>query len=108
MTELPAPMEFLELSNGGSASFHVEGYELGETMISPRRSQDQRIAVVQCLRLYVPRDEKPIGVPWWDITAMGCIAQLMPLLEDIIKRKKRVTLTAHGFGTSKRFSISVG
>ena len=105
MAELQPPMEFLELSNGNSVTFTVLAHEFGDVMIQPRRTGDSRIAVVPVLRLHVTRADKPVGVLWWDITAMGAIAQLMPLLEEAERKKRRITLTAHGWGAAKRFAI---
>jgi len=48
-----------------------------------------------------------VGVPYWDITSKTLQAQLRPLLLELIARGAEFTVTAHGEGPQKRFSLRV-
>ena len=104
---LPEPFEFLELKDGVSLTMAVTKQEWGEAVIRPRypgAPEEKRIPV---LRLTVKPGYKPTGVSYWDITSKTLQAQLRPLLPDLISRGAEFTITAHGEGPQKRFSLRV-
>jgi len=104
---LSEPFEFLELKDGTSLTLVATGQEWGEAKIRPRYAgapEEKRIPV---LRLSVKAGYKPTGVPYWDITSKTLQAQLRPLLPDLIARGAEFTVTAHGEGPQKRFSLRV-
>jgi len=104
---LSEPFEFLDLKDGVSLTLVAAGQEWGEAVIKPRypgAPEEKRIPV---LRLSVKPEYKPVGVPYWDITSKTLQAQLRPLLPDLITTGKEFTITAHGEGVQKRFSLRV-
>jgi len=107
MDLLKEPFEIFELENGTSSTFGVSSWEEGDAVIHPRypgAPEEKRIPV---MRVHVPAEDKPIGVPYWDITSKTLQAQLRPLLPGLIEGKGQVTITAHGSGPAKRFSVRV-
>ena len=104
---LSEPFEFLELKDGTSLTLVATGQQWGEAVIHPlypRAPEEKRIPV---LRLSVKPEYKPTGVGYWDITSKTLQAQLRPLLPDLIARGAEFTVTAHGEGPQKRFSLRV-
>jgi len=97
----------LELKDGTSLTLAAVKQEWGEALIKPRylgAPAEKRIPV---LRLTAKEGYKPTGAPYWDITSKTLQAQLRPLLVDLIARGAEFTVTAHGEGPQKRFSLRV-
>jgi len=108
MSELPGPYEILELEDGRSVRLRISGFEWGETTIRPRYAgapEEKRIPV---LRLKVLPEFKPVGPPYWDLTSKTLQAQLRPLLRGLVETSGEFTITAHGSGPGKRFSVRTG
>jgi hypothetical protein len=106
-SRLPAPYEIMELADLQSASLHVESYELGYMVIKPRWPGAPSEKEILAMRLKVSTKDKPIGLPFWDLTAQTLIAQLRPLLERRMHEGRVVKITAHGGGPSKRFTVEI-
>jgi len=104
---LPEPYEYLELKDGTSLTLAVVKQEWGEGVIHPRYAGAPAEKRIPVLRLTVKLGYKPTGVPYWDITSKTLQAQLRPLLPDLIARGAEFTITAHGEGPQKRFSLRV-
>jgi hypothetical protein len=104
---LEPPAEILELGDRQIVEFHVLKYQLGDMKIKPRYPGAPQEKVVRTLRLWVPPEDKPVGVPYWDITSQTLIAQLVPLLDQAIKEKKKIRIQAFGVAPSKRFTVTV-
>lgn len=102
---LPGPMEILELTDGQSLTFHVTQWQKDEGIIRPAHAPQGKAIVI--LRVHVPLSEKKTFPPYWDITGLGAIAQLEPVLSQPGFSGKTFTLTATGEGPRKRFSLEV-
>jgi len=104
---LPEPYEYLELKDGVSLTMAATKQEWGEALIKPRYAGAPGEKRIPVLRLTVKPGYKPTGAPYWDITSKTLQAQLRPLLADLIARGAEFTVTAHGEGPQKRFSLRV-
>jgi len=105
---LPEPYEYLELKDGVSLTLAAVKQEWGEALIKPRYPGAPAEKRIPVLRLTAKEGYKPMGAPYWDITSKTLQAQLRPLLPDLIARGAEFTVTAHGEGPQKRFSLRVG
>jgi len=104
---LSEPFEFLELADGVSITMAARSFEWGEAVIHPRyvgAPEEKRIPV---LRVHLMPGLKPVGVPYWDLTSKTLQAQLKPLIRSLVETSKEFTITAHGSGPAKRFSLKV-
>jgi len=104
---LSEPFEFLELADGTSLTLAIRSVDWGEAVIHPRYAgapEEKRIPV---LRLHLMPGYKPTGVEYWDLTSKTLQAQLKPLLRTLMETSKEFTITAHGEGPQKRFSLRV-
>ena len=105
MGMLSEPMELLDLEDGKKLTFRVLRFEQGETAI---KTQDVPAGkVVGALRIHVPRELKPVGMPYYDITSKTLQAQLLPFLQDPGQKGRTFTITAHGIRPRKRFELAV-
>jgi len=102
---LSEPFEILELADGVSMRLKVVRFEAGETVIHPRYPGAPAEKRIPVLRLHLAEGYKPTGVPYWDLTSKTLQAQLKPLLANLVATGKEVTITAHGAGPGKRFSV---
>ena len=102
---LASPMEILELEDGVATSFHIVAYQVDEGIIRPAHAPAGK--AIRILRLHVPKADKEMFPQYWDVTGAGAIAQLLPLLESGAYKDHLFTLTAHGAGVKKRYSMEV-
>ena len=102
---LSGPMEILELNDGESISLHVTGWTLDDAIIRPAHAPQGK--AIKVLRLNVLQTDKKSFPYYYDVTAMGAIAQLTPWLEKPGYEGKTFTLTAAGDGPKKRYSVGV-
>ena len=107
MPVIPEPMELLELANGQSTTFHVESWELGETVIHPTWPGAPPEKRINVLRVVVPSTDKPLFPHYWDVTSKTLIAQMLPYLQASGFEKKSFTITAHGEAPKKRFTLDI-
>lgn len=105
LRELPGPYEFLELKDGESIRLSVVRFEEGLVTIHPRRRDAPPVRTVRCLRLWLNPGFKAYGPPYWDVNAGTLVAQLKPLLPDLVREGREFIITAHGEAPKKRFSI---
>ena len=105
MATLPEPYELMDLQDREAVTFRVVKYEEGEI---PIKTQDEPEGkVVHACRVHVPREDKPVGLPYYDITSKTLCAQILPFLGDPVQVKRRFTVTAHGVRPRKRFTLEV-
>lgn len=107
MSALPEPYELFEISDKVSISFIPERYEEGTMVIHPRRQPGVSEKVIKALRLTVSKQDKPIGLQYYDITSITLIAQLRPLLDSAIASKRKIKITAFGIAPAKRFTVEL-
>ena len=105
MAMLESPIELLDIPAGEPTEFRVLRYEVGETVIVPRGGPAGK--TVAAIRLHVPREDKPVGVPYWDVTAGNLIAQLKPLLPGIVSSRRRIRVTKHGQPPAARHQLDL-
>lgn len=104
---LSGPYEIRELGDGEVWEFRVENWEVGEVVIHPRFPGAPAEKRIRTLRVYVPRAEKPAGMPYWDVTSQTLIAQLEPFLRTPDFRTRRFRVQAFGVAPRKRFTVTV-
>ena len=107
MSAIEGPYELLELEDQRSLTLTPEKWLQGTMTIVPRFSGGQTAKLIQVLRLWVPASEKPTGMPYWDVTSQTLIAQVVPLLPDIVARHGKITIKAFGRAPAKRFTVEV-
>ncbi len=83
------------------------GYDKGEMVIHPKYAGAPESKTIVALRLFVNPLSKPMGGKFWDVTGQHLIAQIEPLLIATPKGSLWLTLTAHGSGPSKRYTVDV-
>lgn len=100
---LPPPYELLELRDGESKDLTGLGSDKGKMTIKVEGVDK----VIDALRVFVPRVEKPAGRPYWDITSTTLIADVEPKLGRILDEGRiRIRIKAFGSGKRKRFTVS--
>ena len=104
---LPGPYEILELSDGQSIEFSIVRYETGLVTIRPRYLPVGQEKTIKAMRVYVRREDKPVGVDWWDITSQLLVAHLEGILKNAPKLPVRVRIKAFGYAPKKRFQVEV-
>ena len=102
---LKSPMEILEIKDGESITFHVEQWEIDKAVIKPPHAPGGK--VIDAVRVHVPQAEKPLFPHYWDIGAVGLVAQLLPFLEQPNFAARKYTVTAFGEAPKKRFRLEV-
>ena len=107
LPELPGPYEILELRDGESVTLKIRDWRLGIMRIRPRFAGAPPEKVIKVLRLYVPRETKPVGPDYWDVTSQTLIYQLLPFLQAPDFRAKSFRITAFGVAPRKRFTVEV-
>jgi len=101
------PFELLQLEDGVSVRLAIRSTEWGETVIHPRYAGAPAEKTIPVLRLHLMPGYKAVGVSYWDVTSKTLQAQLRPLLPGLIETNREFTITAHGSGPAKRFSVRV-
>lgn len=107
LDELPGPYEILELRDKESITLKIRDWRLGIMKIKPRYEGAPPEKIVKVLRLYVPREIKPAGTDYYDITSQTLIYQLLPFLQTPDFRTKTFKITAIGVAPRKRFTVEV-
>lgn len=100
-----SPFEILELEDRGVMDLEVVKWELGKTVIKTAIVPEGK--EIKALRVWVPKEKKPIGVDWWDITSQTLIAQLLPYLEKKAYREYIYRITKFGVAPKARFTLEV-
>lgn len=101
------PFEILELADGMTVRLAIKGFEWGETVIHPRYPGAPAEKRIPVLRLFLREGYKPVGPAYWDVTSKTLQAQLKPLLKSLAETGREFTITAHGTGPRKRFTVRV-
>lgn len=104
---LEGPFDILELKDGDSLKLHPDRWLLGSMVIAPKYPGAPPAKTIRVLRLWPMAGEKPMGMPYWDITSQTLIAQLTPLLPGVKVQGSMLRITAHGTAPSKRFTVEV-
>lgn len=105
MAVIPKPYELMDLQDRETVSFRVLRWEPGEIPIKTQDEPDGKL--VQSLRVHVPPEDKPVGLPYWDITSQTLQVQLLAMLRDPVQVKRRFTVTKHGVRPRARFTLEV-
>lgn len=103
MALLDAPTEILELGDGESTTFTILRYQRGEIFIIPRGLPAGK--EIPIIRLHVSSADKPIGAPYWDVTAGNLIARLLPMLDQLVAGKRPIKVTKHGQAPFARHQV---
>ena len=106
MATLPEPYELMDLQDREQVLFRVTRYEEGEVPI--KTTDEPGGKIVHGCRVRVPREDKPIGVPYYDITSKTLCAQIEPMLRDPVQVKRWFLVRAHGVRPRKRYRLEVG
>jgi len=101
------PFEILELKDGESIEIIILKWKIGKIDIIPRYPQPPIRKTIRTLRIWVPREIKPFGMDYWDITSQTLIAQLTPYLERPDFNKLKYKIIAKGVAPYKRFQVIV-
>jgi hypothetical protein len=104
---LPGPYEILELADGQSLEFTILRYEIGSLTIHPRWMPPGAEKAIKAMRVYVRREDKPVGVDYWDLTSQLLVAHLQGILGSVPKLPVRVRVKAFGWAPKKRFTVEV-
>jgi len=99
------PLEIMELADGQTLRLKAVRFEWGETVIHPRYAGAPVEKRIPVLRLHLAEGQKARGPLYWDLTSKTLQAQLKPLEKDLTASAREFTITAHGSGPSKRFSV---
>jgi len=105
LEELPSPYEIFDVPPETVQEFDPQRYELGKGFIRPARAPEG--VWVPILRIWVTRATKPLGAPYWDITAKTLIVTLLPVIDDWIARRLRFRARKVGIAPRARFEIEV-
>lgn len=95
----------LKRRSPGEWRFRVTRWERVTMPINPRATAGE--VQVPALRLYVPTEDKPEGVPYWDVTSQVLQAQLTPLLPRIVETGAYLHLRKRGDGIGSLYTVSV-
>ena len=105
MAMLASPIELLDIPPEEPTEFRVLRYEMGEINIIPRGSPAGK--VVPAIRIHVPREDKPVGAPYWDVTAGNLIATLRPILGSLVASRRLIRVTKHGIPPAARHQVDL-
>jgi len=108
LPELEPPYEILELKPGETKAITVIDWQLGKMTIHPRWPGAPPEKTVRAIRLFVPREEKPLFPHYWDITAGTLVPQVWTILREARVPPNKVVLeiTKVGAAPKARFSVS--
>lgn len=126
-SDLPEPMELLDLEHQQSIQMLIIRYELGTTLIHPKTITPRQIRLymiqnsltepptagtpisirIPVLRVWGERLDAPSSAPYWDISSKTLQADLLPRLYAAAGAPLKVTLTANGVKPTKRYSVEV-
>ncbi len=102
---LPPPYEIFDYPAGGVFESKVLGWTSGQALIKPKATNEEKY--VQVIRLQLPPEARPAGMPYLDVTSKTLQAQLAPVLQDIVQNHRTVRITKYGVAPAARFSLEV-
>jgi len=102
---IESPMEIFELRDREYKDLIITNWKEGRSTIKPDWQPEGK--EVKVLRVWVPQSIKPMFPNYYDITAQGLIAQMLPFLQrsDFMKMKFRIT--KYGEPPKARFQLQV-
>lgn len=103
MARLEPPYELLDLEDGEAVDFVILRYLEGEVPIVPRHAPAGK--EVPAIRVWVSPEDKPVGAPYWDITAGNLIARLKPVLGELVRTGRRIRVIKHGIAPAARHEV---
>ena len=103
---LPGPYEIFELTDGEQRTLTITNYVTGDVVIKPAWLPAGK--TITALRVYVPKELKPLAPYYFDITSKTLIAQLLPFLQAGNYQGKKFTITKSGVAPKARFALQVG
>jgi len=104
--ELVSPFEILEMRDGEVREFTVLRWEEGTLTIRPRYPGAPALKVVTGMRLFVPREDKPLGAPYWDVTSGTLRVQLKSIFETVPGPPWRLRIRKVGEAPKARFEAT--
>jgi hypothetical protein len=104
---LDPPYDILDMADGQSMTLRITAFKLGEVEIHPKYPGAPTSKIVRALRVWIPHEIRPEGMPYLDITSQTLIAQLEPELRDPNFMSKTFKLTAVGVAPKKRYILEV-
>jgi hypothetical protein len=127
-SDLPEPLEFLDLEHQHSIRLEITQYEMGTALIHPTHVTPRAIRIymdqnglkdppaagtpisirVPVLRVTGRRLDAPSPLRYWDISSKTLQADLLPRLTAAAPGSLTVTLIANGVKPTKRYSVEVG
>jgi len=75
--------------------------------ITTRMNATPVTKTVSAIRIHVDPRYKPIGVPYWDITAGTLQAQIRPILQRPDFTRLIITIRKYGEAPTARFQVTV-
>lgn len=128
VTDLPEPIEFMDLEHGVSVTLNITRSEMGTTTIHPKVTTPRHIRLhmdqnglsappvagtpitirVPVLRVFGTRLDEPSPNTYWDISSKTLQANLFPLLKAHEGSMVTVKITSHGYKPTKRYSVEQG
>lgn len=106
LPDLPLPVELLEMIDQEVREFTVVKAVVGNIVIKPRFPGAPATKTVRTVRISVTREEKPIGVDYWDLTAGNLVAQVEPLVTGPGPFPRKMRLKKFGIGPTSRFMVT--
>lgn len=127
MAELSGPYEFLDLSDGASATIQVNSALEGEATIFPVAPTARHVAQhmaqnglstappagnpigvkIQIVRLFGTRLDRPGPEKYWDVSSRTLNADLLARFAAGVSFPITFRFTAHGVRPTKRYSVEV-
>ena len=105
LSTLPEPYEVLDMLPGEIQELTIEGWEMGKIFIRPAYAPEGKW--IPGLRVLVPKETKPAGLPYFDITSKTLQTQLLSALGPVIVTPRRVRITKYGRAPHARFMLEV-
>lgn len=105
MALLPGPYELMDLQDRETVTFRAIRFEEGEVPIKTQDEPEGKL--VHVCRVHVPKEDKPVGLPYYDITSKTLCAEIEPFLRDPVQARRRFKVTAHGVRPRKRYRLEV-
>jgi hypothetical protein len=85
--------------------FRVARYE--DVEVPSRLSRTPGVTMLPALRIWVPRDDKEAGPPYWDVTGKTLQAALRPLMARLAGSNTYLRVSRIGEGLGSLYGVSV-
>lgn len=127
-SDLPEPMEFLDLEHGVAVTIRVDHMEMGTAQIHPTAITPRQIRIymqqnglteppavgtpitirIPVLRLHGTRLDAPSPASYWDISSKTLQANIWPRMKQYENVGLTLTIMANGYRPTKRYSVEQG